>query len=175
MDPAVGGAEEGHVRTVSVAQVPVNWRILDIGEGTVQSFASALQGVHTAFWNGPVGLFERQPFDRGSLAVARIFGELKATWSEFAGCASSPPTIAFTELWPEVDDPSAPTIEFSELGSLANAAGVRAAATARLAKTEIRDLVLRVITHSLHFGDRPTRSLHRGRSPGLVSDRCGNR
>jgi phosphoglycerate kinase len=76
---AFGGAEEGHVRTVSVAQVPVNWRILDIGEGTVQSFANALQPVKTAVWNGPVGLFERHPFDRGSLAVARILSELRAT------------------------------------------------------------------------------------------------
>jgi phosphoglycerate kinase len=77
---AFGDAEErAHVRTVSVAQVPVNWRILDIGEGTVQSFANALQPVRTAVWNGPVGLFERQPFDRGSLAVARIFSELRAT------------------------------------------------------------------------------------------------
>lgn len=76
---AFGSAEEGHVRTVSVAQVPVNWRILDIGAGTVQAFANALQPVRTAFWNGPVGLFERQPFDRGSLAVARIFSELRAT------------------------------------------------------------------------------------------------
>ena len=76
---AFGNAEEGHVRTVSVAQVPVNWRILDVGAGTVQSFATALQPEKTVVWNGPVGLFERQPFDRGSLAVARILSELRAT------------------------------------------------------------------------------------------------
>jgi phosphoglycerate kinase len=76
---AFGGAEEGHVRTVSVAQVPVNWRILDIGAGTVQAFANALQPMRTVVWNGPVGLFERAPFDRGSMAVARIVGELHAT------------------------------------------------------------------------------------------------
>lgn len=76
---AFGGADAEHVRTVSVAQIPVNWRVLDIGAGTVQAFANALRSTKTVVWNGPVGLFERAPFDRGSLAVARIVGELNAT------------------------------------------------------------------------------------------------
>jgi len=76
---AFGGADAEHVRTVSVAQIPVNWRVLDIGAGTVQAFANALRPTKTVVWNGPVGLFERAPFDRGSLAVARIVGELNAT------------------------------------------------------------------------------------------------
>ena len=82
---AFGSAEVGHVRTVSVAQVPVNWRILDIGPGTVQSFAAALQKTKTVVWNGPMGLFEREPFDRGSLAVARILGELRSTTTVVGG------------------------------------------------------------------------------------------
>jgi phosphoglycerate kinase len=82
---AFGGAEAGHVRTVSVAQVPVNWRILDIGPGTVQAFATALQRTKTAVWNGPMGLFEREPFDRGSLAVARILGELRSATTVVGG------------------------------------------------------------------------------------------
>jgi phosphoglycerate kinase len=76
---AFGAADAAHVRTVSVAQVPVDWRILDIGPGTLQSFAAALQNAATAVWIGPMGLFEREPFDRGTLAVARIFAELTAT------------------------------------------------------------------------------------------------
>ncbi len=76
---AFGDAAEGHVRTVSVAQIPVNWRVLDIGEGTIHAFATALQPMRTVVWNGPVGLFERPPFDQGSLAVARIVGQLSAT------------------------------------------------------------------------------------------------
>jgi phosphoglycerate kinase len=82
---AFGGAEPGHVRTVSVAQVPVNWRILDIGPGTVQAFATALQRAKTVVWNGPMGLFEREPFDRGSLAVARILGELRSATTVVGG------------------------------------------------------------------------------------------
>jgi phosphoglycerate kinase len=82
---AFGDADEGHIRTVSVAQVPVNWRILDIGPGTVQSFAAALQGAKTVIWIGPMGLFEREPFDRGSLATARILGELRGATTVVGG------------------------------------------------------------------------------------------
>lgn len=82
---AFGQAEGALVRTVSVAQVPVNWRILDIGHGTVQSFATALQRCKTVVWNGPMGLFEREPFDRGSLAVARVLGELRSATTVVGG------------------------------------------------------------------------------------------
>ncbi|MGE0229486.1 MAG: phosphoglycerate kinase [Dehalococcoidia bacterium] len=82
---AFGGAEGALVRTVSVAQVPVNWRILDVGPGTVQSFASALQRCKTVVWNGPMGLFEREPFDRGSMAVARVLGELRSATTVVGG------------------------------------------------------------------------------------------
>lgn len=82
---AFGGAEGALVRTVSVAQVPVNWRILDIGPGTVQNFATALQRCKTVVWNGPMGLFEREPFDRGSMAVARVLGELRSATTVVGG------------------------------------------------------------------------------------------
>ena len=76
---AFGSADAAHIRTRSVAQIPTNWRILDIGPGTLQAFAAELQPTKTVVWNGPMGLFEREPFDRGSLGVARILSELNAT------------------------------------------------------------------------------------------------
>jgi 3-phosphoglycerate kinase len=51
----------------------------------VQAFATALQKTKTAVWNGPMGLFEREPFDRGSLAVARILGELRTATTVVGG------------------------------------------------------------------------------------------
>jgi phosphoglycerate kinase len=51
----------------------------------VQSFAAALQGAKTVIWIGPMGLFEREPFDRGSLATARILGELRGATTVVGG------------------------------------------------------------------------------------------
>lgn len=79
VDVVIAGGVGENVRTVSVDRVPPDWRILDIGPKTVEAFREALAPCRTAIWNGPMGLFEREPFDRGSIEVARILADLRAT------------------------------------------------------------------------------------------------
>ncbi len=74
-----GAPESDAVTIVAAADVPSGWHIVDIGPATVQAFASALAGVHTAVWNGPVGMFEQERFAHGSMELARIFAALPAT------------------------------------------------------------------------------------------------
>lgn len=57
-------------RQVGVDQVPADWMILDIGQQTTRAFALAIAGAASVIWNGPMGLFEVEPFDRGTEAVA---------------------------------------------------------------------------------------------------------
>ena len=58
--------------------VPPDWRILDVGPATVELFRTALHPMRTVVWNGPLGLFEREPFDYGSLAMAETLADLDA-------------------------------------------------------------------------------------------------
>jgi phosphoglycerate kinase len=51
---------------------------LDIGPGTARSFAEILAPAGTVLWNGPVGLFERAPFDEGSRKVAEAIASSRA-------------------------------------------------------------------------------------------------
>ncbi|MEJ2667428.1 MAG: phosphoglycerate kinase [Deinococcales bacterium] len=51
---------------------------LDVGPRSVQAIREALEGVHTVFWNGPLGVFETPPFDAGTVAVAKAVAELPA-------------------------------------------------------------------------------------------------
>jgi phosphoglycerate kinase len=44
---------------------------VDIGPRTVAAFGRHLANARSVFWNGPMGVFEQTPFDRGSLDVAR--------------------------------------------------------------------------------------------------------
>jgi phosphoglycerate kinase len=44
---------------------------LDIGPASVEAFTRAIREARTVVWNGPMGLFEIPPFDRGTLAVAK--------------------------------------------------------------------------------------------------------
>ncbi len=48
---------------------------LDIGVETVSLFANALKGAKTIIWNGPMGVFEEEGFDEGTLGIARAVAE----------------------------------------------------------------------------------------------------
>jgi phosphoglycerate kinase len=78
-DVVIADTQGQNVRTVSVNRVPPGFRILDIGEATLDDFRAVLQEARTVVWNGPVGFFEREPFDHGTLAVAHMLGAIKAT------------------------------------------------------------------------------------------------
>jgi phosphoglycerate kinase len=60
-----------HVTTVPIDRVPADEMILDIGPATVAAIEGKLGECHTLVWNGPLGAFETEPFDRGTLDVAR--------------------------------------------------------------------------------------------------------
>ena len=45
--------------------------ILDIGPETSKAFATELKKAGTIVWNGPVGVFEKEPFSRGTQALAK--------------------------------------------------------------------------------------------------------
>jgi phosphoglycerate kinase len=64
-------------RRVSVKDVPAGWRIMDIGETTVDVFARALQGCRTVVWNGPMGVAEMGPFSHGSHRLAGVIANLR--------------------------------------------------------------------------------------------------
>lgn len=61
----------GEIRVVAPEEVPAGWRALDIGPRTTERFTQLIQKARTVFWNGPLGVFEREEFARGSEAIAR--------------------------------------------------------------------------------------------------------
>lgn len=56
---------------VSVDAIPENMRGLDIGPETVQYFANICADAQTIIWNGPLGVFEVEPFNKGTEGFAR--------------------------------------------------------------------------------------------------------
>ncbi|MDO5301197.1 MAG: phosphoglycerate kinase [Tissierellia bacterium] len=51
---------------------------VDIGEKTVALYGDALADAKSVIWNGPLGVFEQEPFDKGTMAVAEILAGLDA-------------------------------------------------------------------------------------------------
>jgi phosphoglycerate kinase len=62
-------------RTVRREAIPPDWAVYDIDEETERRFASSVERAGTAVWNGPMGVFETPPFDRGTLAIARAMAK----------------------------------------------------------------------------------------------------
>ena len=61
---------------VPVDQIPGDRMGLDIGPQSAASFAEALQGARTVFWNGPMGVFEMAPYAEGTRSVAEAIASL---------------------------------------------------------------------------------------------------
>ncbi len=47
----------------------------DIGPKTIDLFCKKLSGAQTVFWNGPVGMFEKEQYAKGSFAIAKAMSE----------------------------------------------------------------------------------------------------
>ncbi|HLI67998.1 MAG TPA: phosphoglycerate kinase [Caulobacteraceae bacterium] len=58
-------------RTRGLGEIDEHERILDAGPETVERLAHAMDASKTLIWNGPLGVFEVPPFDRGTIAAAR--------------------------------------------------------------------------------------------------------
>jgi phosphoglycerate kinase len=63
------------LRTVAIREIPGDLMGLDIGPASVTQFGAALKGARTIIWNGPMGVFEKEPFAAGTLGVARAVAE----------------------------------------------------------------------------------------------------
>ncbi|HLX07946.1 MAG TPA: phosphoglycerate kinase [Thermoanaerobaculia bacterium] len=64
-------AAPGRIETVPAERVPPAMKAVDIGPESRRRFAAAIAGARTLFWNGPLGVFERPPFDAGTREVAQ--------------------------------------------------------------------------------------------------------
>ncbi len=64
-----------NAKTVSIDATPAEAMGLDIGVATQTAYAEIIKSAKTVIWNGPMGLFEKVPFDQGTRAVAHAVAE----------------------------------------------------------------------------------------------------
>jgi phosphoglycerate kinase len=70
--------ESANHQQVYIKDIPPGWMGLDIGHETNQLFTSVIRTAETVFWNGPMGVFEWEPFRAGTDAVARAVADTSA-------------------------------------------------------------------------------------------------
>ena len=66
----------GRRRVVGADEIPPTWRIMDIGPDSASMFERAVSLAKTVVWNGPLGVFEWEPFARGTTRVAEAIASL---------------------------------------------------------------------------------------------------
>ncbi|MFC5064338.1 phosphoglycerate kinase [Actinomycetospora atypica] len=69
---------DADTREVQVSDIPEGWMGLDVGPGTVRLFGEKLADAATVFWNGPMGVFEMEPFAAGTRGVAEAVADSPA-------------------------------------------------------------------------------------------------
>jgi phosphoglycerate kinase len=67
--------EPEKARVVRRDAIPENEAMYDIGPDTIESFARAIASAKTVLWNGPMGVFETPPFDKGTRAIAQAMAD----------------------------------------------------------------------------------------------------
>ncbi len=69
---------DAQTRTVEPDNVEAGWRILDIGPRTISLFKETIDEAGTVIWNGPMGVFELEPFAQGTFAIAKALANADA-------------------------------------------------------------------------------------------------
>ena len=75
VDHVVAAELKEGVPSQVVASIPDGQMALDIGPKTIDEYSAVIRGAKTIIWNGPMGAFEKKPFDKGTVALAKAVAE----------------------------------------------------------------------------------------------------
>ncbi|MBD3333868.1 phosphoglycerate kinase [candidate division GN15 bacterium] len=70
------GLDSTETDVVGIDNIPNGKMGLDIGPKTIELFGQELQDAQTIVWNGPMGVFEREAFAKGTFELARLLAKL---------------------------------------------------------------------------------------------------
>jgi phosphoglycerate kinase len=69
---------KANTRIVGIDSIPADWEGIDIGPKTRELYAKTIAESKLVVWNGPMGVFEIEPFSHGTRAVADAVAETSA-------------------------------------------------------------------------------------------------
>lgn len=78
-----------NVKDVTADSLPDDIRAYDVGHDTISDWKRVLEDAKTIVWNGPLGYFEKKPFDKATNELARYLACSKATTIIGGGDSSS--------------------------------------------------------------------------------------
>lgn len=102
--------------TVSVEAIPADEMGLDIGEKSIELFASKLEGAKTVVWNGPMGVFEMSNFAQGTIGVCETIANLEGATTIIGGGDSAAAAIqlGFADKFTHISTGGGASLEYLE-------------------------------------------------------------
>jgi len=78
MDHIVAENPDAASNTTTGSSIDETMMGLDIGPATLDSYSSIVTNASTVLWNGPMGLFEKEAFNKGTFGLAKAIANSKA-------------------------------------------------------------------------------------------------
>ncbi|RJG26517.1 phosphoglycerate kinase [Paenibacillus thiaminolyticus] len=66
---------DANTKIVAIDEIPADWEGIDIGPKSREIYADVIKNSKLIVWNGPMGVFEIEPFSHGTLEVAQACAE----------------------------------------------------------------------------------------------------
>jgi phosphoglycerate kinase len=109
-----------------VKEIPSDMTAFDIGPETVARFGKVLSRASTVFWNGPMGLFEKEAFSSGTKGVAEAIAASKS-YSVIGGgdSASAVKGLGLESAFSHISTGGGAALEFVEGRELAGLKALR--------------------------------------------------
>ncbi len=104
------------IKTVDAGEIPDGFMGLDIGPKTVEKFQAELAGAKTVFWNGPMGVFEKPEYAKGTVAVCEAIANLEDATTIIGGgdSASAAKNLGFAEKFSHISTGGGASLEYME-------------------------------------------------------------
>ena len=104
------------IRTVKAGAVDDGFQGLDIGPESVELFKKELEGAKTVFWNGPMGVFEKPEYAKGTVAVCEAIANLEGATTIIGGgdSASAAKNLGFADKFSHISTGGGASLEFME-------------------------------------------------------------
>ena len=112
-------AATANTKVVPADAIPADWMGLDIGPLSRGLFCDAVKSAGTVFWNGPMGVFEMEPFARGTYALAQALAESGAVSIIGGGdSAAAIRQMGFADKMTHISTGGGASLEYVEQGTL---------------------------------------------------------
>ena len=109
-------AEDANTKVADNDAIPADMMGLDIGPKTIALYKETLAGAKTVVWNGPMGVFEMEPFAKGTIAVCEALANLDGANTIIGGGDSAAAAIqlGFAEKFSHISTGGGASLEYME-------------------------------------------------------------